>query len=132
MVSSKILVNQWRNEPSSREQLGHHLGFTKSDEEPTSFALTTPMEDPSMKTIACKVVIPVDRQLKITVPEDVPPGPAEVVVVIVPEAVAEKGGTAGDLPRSSLCGRWKDRTDIEDSVENARNLRAKAERRRCE
>jgi hypothetical protein len=31
MVSSKILVNQWRNEPSSREQLGHHLGFTKSD-----------------------------------------------------------------------------------------------------
>jgi hypothetical protein len=30
----KILVNQWRNESSSREQLGHHLGFTKSDEEP--------------------------------------------------------------------------------------------------
>ena len=34
MVSSKIRVNQWRNEPSSREQLGHHLGFTKSDDEP--------------------------------------------------------------------------------------------------
>jgi hypothetical protein len=89
------------------------------------------MEDPSMKTIACKVVIPVDRQLKIPIPEEVPPGPAKVVV-IVPEAVAEKGGTAGDLPRSSLCGRWKDRTDIEDSVEYARKLRAKAERRRCE
>jgi hypothetical protein len=89
------------------------------------------MDDPSMKTITCKVVIPIDRQLKITVPEDVPPGPAEVVV-IVPEAIAEKGGTAGDLLRSPLFGLWKDRTDIGDSVDYARKLRAKAERRRCE
>ena len=87
-----------------------------------------------MKTITCKVVIPIDRQLKITIPEDVPPGPAEVVVVIVPEAivpeaVAEKRGTAGDLLRSPLFGLWKDRTDIGDSVEYARKLRAKAEQR---
>jgi hypothetical protein len=87
------------------------------------------MEGKSLKTITCKVLIPTDRQLKITVPEDVPPGPAEVVVVIVPEAVAEKGGTAGDLLRSSLFGLWKDRTDIGDSVEYARKLRAKAEQR---
>ena len=85
-----------------------------------------------MKTIVCKVVIPIDRQLKITMPEDVPPGPTEVVVVIVPEAVAEKGGTAGDLLRSPIFGIWKDRTDIGDSVEYARNLRAKSEKRRCE
>ena len=90
-----------------------------------------------MKTITCKVVIPIDRQLKITIPEDVPPGPAEVVVVIVPEAivpeaVAEKRGTAGDLLRSPLFGLWKDRTDIGDSVDYARNLRDKAEWRRCE
>jgi hypothetical protein len=98
----------------------------------TSFTLTNPMEDPSMKTIACKVVIPSDRQLKITVREDVPRGPAEVLVVIVPDAVAEKGGTAGDLLRSPLFGLWKDRTDIGDSVEYARNLRAKAEGLRCE
>jgi hypothetical protein len=98
----------------------------------TSFGLTILMEDPSMKTIACKVVIPIDRQLKITIPEDVPPGPAEVVVVIVPEAAAEKGGTAGVLLRSPLFGLWKDRTDIGDSVEYARKLRAKAEQRRCE
>jgi hypothetical protein len=33
----KILVNQWRNEHSFRDELGHHLGFTKNDEEPISF-----------------------------------------------------------------------------------------------
>jgi hypothetical protein len=82
-----------------------------------------------MKTITCKVVIPTDRQLKIMVPEDVPPGPAEIVVVIVPEAVAEKGGTAGDLLRSPLFGIWKERTDIVDSREYARELRARAEQR---
>jgi predicted nucleic acid-binding protein len=65
-----------------------------------------------MKTIACKVVIPTDRQLHISVPEDVPLGPAEVVVVIVPEGEPEKRGTAGDLLRSPLFGIWKDRTDI--------------------
>jgi hypothetical protein len=30
VANSKLLVNQWRNEPSSRDQLGHHLAFTKS------------------------------------------------------------------------------------------------------
>jgi hypothetical protein len=34
MVNSKLLVNQWRKEPSSRDQLGHHLAFTKSDDDP--------------------------------------------------------------------------------------------------
>jgi hypothetical protein len=87
------------------------------------------MEEQSMKTIICKVVIPTDRRLQITVPEDVPPGPAEVVLVIVPKTVPERGGTAGDLLRSPLFGIWKDRTDIGDSVEYARKLRAKAEQR---
>jgi len=82
-----------------------------------------------MKTITCKVVIPANRQLRITVPEDVPPGPAEVVVVIVPDAMPKKGMTAGDLLRSPLFGLWKDRTDIGDSVEYARKLRSKAEQR---
>ena len=34
MVSSKILVNQWRKEPASRDQLSHDLAFTKSAQEP--------------------------------------------------------------------------------------------------
>jgi hypothetical protein len=82
-----------------------------------------------MKTVACKVNIPTDRQLHISLPEDIPPGPAEMVLVIAPEAPPEKGGTAGDLLRSPLCGIWKDRVDIGDSVEYARRLRAEAERR---
>jgi hypothetical protein len=52
-----------------------------------------------------------------------------MVLVIAPEAPAEKGLTAGDLLRSPLCGVWKDRTDIGDSVEFARSLRARAEQR---
>jgi len=82
-----------------------------------------------MKTIACKVVIPTDRNLHISVPEDVPPGPAEVLVVIVPEDMPAKRGTAGDMLRSPLFGIWKDRVDIGDSVEYARQLRTKAEQR---
>jgi len=82
-----------------------------------------------MKTLTCKVVIQSDRQLPIPVPEDVPPGPAEVVVVIVPETTPEKGVTAGDLLRSPLFGIWKERSDLGDSIEYARALRAKAEQR---
>jgi hypothetical protein len=82
-----------------------------------------------MRTITSKVVIPTDRQLHIAVPEDVPPGPAEIVLVIAPEATPAKGLTAGELLRSPLFGIWRDRTDIENSLEYGRKLRAKAEQR---
>jgi hypothetical protein len=82
-----------------------------------------------MKTIACKVVIPSDRQLHLVVSEDIPPGPAEVVLVIAPDNQPKRGLTAGDLLRSPLYGIWKDRTDIGDSLEYARKLRTEAERR---
>lgn len=78
-----------------------------------------------MKTVTCKVVIPANRQLHITIPEEIPPGPAEVVLVIVPETPSARGLTAGDLLRSPLCGIWKDRANIGDSIEYARTLRAK-------
>lgn len=81
-----------------------------------------------MKTVTFKVVIPADRQLHIVVPEEIPPGEAEVVVTTM-EATPVKGKTAGDLLRSPLFGLWKDRTDIGDSIEFARKLRAEAERR---
>ncbi|HXH12389.1 MAG TPA: hypothetical protein VNP04_21805 [Alphaproteobacteria bacterium] len=80
-----------------------------------------------MRTITSKVVIPEDRQLHIAVPEDVPPGPAEIVLVIAPVATAERGLTAGELLRSPLFGLWKDRIEIQDSLQYARKLRAKAE-----
>jgi hypothetical protein len=81
-----------------------------------------------MKTVTLKVVISVDRHLHLVVPEDIPPGPAEVVVH-APEATVTKHLTAGDLLRSPLFGIWKDRTDMGDSVEFARKLLAEAERR---
>ena len=82
-----------------------------------------------MKAVMYKVVIPADRQLHIAVPEDIPPGPAEIALIIAPETSIERGMTAGDLLRSPLCGIWKDRSDIGDSVEYARSLRATAEQR---
>jgi hypothetical protein len=84
-----------------------------------------------VKTVTYNVVIPADRQLHVTVPEDVPPGPAEIVLVIAPEAPVEQeqGMTAGDLLQSPLCGIWKDRADIGDSVQFARSLRSRAEQR---
>jgi hypothetical protein len=82
-----------------------------------------------MKAVTCNVIIPVDRQLRLSIPEDVPPGPAEIVLIIAPQAPAERGKTAGDLLRSPLCGIWQDRTDIGDSIEFAQSLRAKAEQR---
>ena len=42
VANGKILVNQWRNEHSFRDELSHHLVFTKNDEEPTSFTLVGP------------------------------------------------------------------------------------------
>jgi hypothetical protein len=37
VANGKILVNQWRNEHSFRDELSHPLVFTKNDEEPISF-----------------------------------------------------------------------------------------------
>jgi hypothetical protein len=37
---SKILVNQWRNEPSCCHRLAHHLAFTKSAQEPNGMKLS--------------------------------------------------------------------------------------------
>jgi hypothetical protein len=82
-----------------------------------------------VKTITCKVVIPSDRQLRLVVPEDIPPGPADVVLVIASDNHPEKGLTAGDLLRSLLCGIWKNRTDMGDSLAYAHKLWMEAERR---
>jgi hypothetical protein len=41
VAHSKILVNEWRNEPLFRDQLGHQLAFTKSAQEPNGVKLTS-------------------------------------------------------------------------------------------
>jgi len=85
-----------------------------------------------VKTMSLRSEVQADRRLEIEIPEDVPLGPAEVVVVIFPEKLgtARKPLTAGDLLRSPLFGLWKDREDIGDSLEFARKLRTEAEQRR--
>ena len=75
-----------------------------------------------------KAIIPPDHRLVVELPPELPAGPAEVVVHILDDA-AEKGGTGDELLASGLFGIWKDRTDIDDSVEFARRIRQQAERR---
>jgi hypothetical protein len=81
-----------------------------------------------MKSATVKAIIPPDHRLVVELPPELPAGPAEVVVRIL-DAAGEKGGTGDELLASGLFGIWKDRTDIDDSVEFARRIRQQAERR---
>jgi hypothetical protein len=81
-----------------------------------------------MKTITLTTDIAADREITLTLPSDVPPGPADIVVVIAPRTSPEVR-TFGDLLHSDFFGMWQDRTDIDDSVTFARNLRDTAWRR---
>jgi hypothetical protein len=81
-----------------------------------------------MKSATIKAVVPPDHRLVLQVPEEVPAGPVEVVVRTVPSAEV-KHGTGADLLASDLFGIWKDRADIEDTIEFARELRRRAEQR---
>jgi len=83
-----------------------------------------------VKTLALRTEIPPGREISIKVPDDVPLGPVEIVVVIASSEISlEPAGTAGNMVQSPLFGLWSDRNDIGDSVEYARRLRAQAEQR---
>jgi hypothetical protein len=77
------------------------------------------------RTISLTTQIPPDRKVLISLPDDVPPGLADIVVVVASRA-SPTGRTLGDLARSEFFGMWRDRTDIGDSVEFARRLRTEA------
>ena len=81
-----------------------------------------------MKSATIKTIVPPDHRLVVEVPEEVPAGPAEVIVRSV-DAPSVARGTAADLLASGLFGIWKNRTDITDSLEFARELRRRAEQR---
>lgn len=53
----------------------------------------------------------------------------EVVLLFTPTTATKKRLTARQLLDSGLMGLWKDRTDIQDSAEYARQLRERAQRR---
>ncbi len=78
-----------------------------------------------VKTFNFTADVPPNREVRITLPADVPPGLAEIVVVVASHASAASS-TLGDLLHSEFFGMWRDRADIGDSVEFARRLRAEA------
>lgn len=83
-----------------------------------------------VRTLNVKADIPANRELDlhITLPADVPLGPAEIVLV-VSSVAAPKSSTLGDLLNSEFFGMWRDRTDISDSIDFARELRSQAWKR---
>ncbi|MCL5103360.1 MAG: hypothetical protein M1133_04505 [Armatimonadetes bacterium] len=81
-----------------------------------------------VRTVNVSAQITADHELHIKLPDDVPVGPASVVVVVTTQA--EPGSqTLGDLAQSEFFGMWKDRTDIDDSFDFARKVREEAWRR---
>jgi hypothetical protein len=78
-----------------------------------------------IRTINLKADVPPNHQVQITAPDDVPIGPAEIVVIIASESSTHPC-TLGDLLNSEFFGMWRDRDDIQDSAEFAKELRRKA------
>jgi hypothetical protein len=81
-----------------------------------------------VKTVNLSAEIPPSRELHITLPADVPAGPAEIVVVVSSSARTD-GSTLEELADSEFFGMWRDRTDIADSLEFARHLRSEGWKR---
>ncbi len=77
-----------------------------------------------VKTFSLTADVPPDRQVHLVLPDDVPTGPAEIVVVVASHASTVH--TLKDLAQSPFFGMWRDRADIGDSAEFARRLRAEA------
>jgi hypothetical protein len=78
-----------------------------------------------VKTLSINTDVPANREVIISIPADIPIGPAEIVVVIASK-VNTTTKTLGELLNSEFFGMWKDRSDIEDSVEFAHQLRTQA------
>ena len=81
-----------------------------------------------VRTVNLTTDIPASREIHITLPADVPLGPAEVVVVVSSSAPIMPS-TLGDLLNSEFFGMWRDRTDIADSLKFAEELRSQGWKR---
>lgn len=78
------------------------------------------------KTLNLNAEIPPNRELRITLPSDVPPGPAEIVLIVSP-SIPTGGSTLGALAGSDFLGLWKDRQDLTESF--AQSLRSEGWKR---
>jgi hypothetical protein len=81
-----------------------------------------------VKTVAFNAEIPTNRELRITLPADVPTGSASIVIMVSP-AGQPAASTFDDLLNSEFLGMWRDRTDIGDSLEFSRKLRSEGWKR---
>ena len=81
-----------------------------------------------VRTLNLTADIPANRELHITLPADFPQGLADIVLVVSPSK-EQKASTLGDLLNSEFFGMWRDRTDIGDSVDFARDLRCEGWKR---
>jgi hypothetical protein len=75
-----------------------------------------------VKTVILNTEIPANRELRITLPADMPTGSAAIVVTVSLPGPSTRS-TFGDLLESEFFGMWRDRADIEDSLEFAQTLR---------
>jgi hypothetical protein len=79
-------------------------------------------------TVTFTTDIPPTRELLVRFPESVPIESAEISIRVCPRQEGMRH-ILGDFQASEYCGMWKDREDIEDSVEFAHDLRLNAWRR---
>jgi len=78
-----------------------------------------------VKTVTFNTDIPANRELRLTLPADVPTGSAAIVITVSPRQNSNSA-TFDDLLNSEFLGMWRDRGDIEDSAEFARKLRSES------
>jgi hypothetical protein len=77
-----------------------------------------------VKTVNLSTDIPPNHELHITLPADIPSGPADILLV-VSSPVPRGASTLGELADSEFFGIWRDRPDITDSAQFAHDLRSK-------
>ena len=77
-----------------------------------------------MRLIKLETTITPERTLTLRVPDDVPTGSTEIIVVFASaETAPQQPSTLGDLGTSKFFGMWRDREDLPDSPALARQLR---------
>jgi hypothetical protein len=62
-----------------------------------------------MRIVTLTTTVTPERTLTIRIPQDVPAGPAEVVIVFATESSPRSRSTLGDLRASEFFGMWRDR-----------------------
>jgi hypothetical protein len=83
------------------------------------------MEAAMPTTINLTAEVPANHQLTITLPDEIPTGPADITLVVksqTPPGLV----TLGELAESEFFGLWRDREDIVNSADFARDLRKEA------